>query len=118
MLVIIRNRKNSPANIHISTRSSTAGLLIPKPHEMVFTTHRLHSRSFLWFIFGILYGSPKTELLWSLWVELNAKPEPVRHSSAESLKPTHRKQQQDLLQLLGPCLVGLERWDHHHDLMV
>ena len=30
-------------------------------------THRLQSSSFLWFIFRILQGNPKKELLWSLW---------------------------------------------------
>ena len=33
-------------------------------------THRLLSSSFLWFIFRILQGSPKKELLRSRWVEL------------------------------------------------
>ena len=32
------------------------------------TTHRLRSSSFLWFLFRILNGNPKKELLWSLWV--------------------------------------------------
>ena len=31
-------------------------------------THRLLSTSFLWFIFRILQGNPKKELLKSLWV--------------------------------------------------
>ena len=31
-------------------------------------THRLHSSSFLGFVFRILQGNPKKELLWSLWV--------------------------------------------------
>ena len=31
-------------------------------------THSLQSSSFLCFIFGILQGNPKKELLWSLWV--------------------------------------------------
>ena len=29
-------------------------------------TQRLHSCSFLWFLFRILLGTPKKELLWSL----------------------------------------------------
>ena len=35
---------------------------------LVTATHRLHSSSFLWFILRILSGSPKKELLRSLWV--------------------------------------------------
>ena len=37
------------------------------------TTHRLQSSSFLWFIFRILKGIPKKELLWSLWVDLKTE---------------------------------------------
>ena len=35
--------------------------------ELVLTL-RLHSSSFLGFIFRILQGNPKKELLWTLWV--------------------------------------------------
>ena len=35
---------------------------------LVTAAHRLHSSSFLWFILRILSGSPKKELLRSLWV--------------------------------------------------
>ena len=40
-------------------------------------SHRLRSRSFLWFIFGVLSesGNPKRELLRSLWVSPNPKPQ-------------------------------------------
>ena len=36
------------------------------------STHRLHSSSFLWFVFGILESNPEKQLLWSLWAGFRA----------------------------------------------
>ena len=51
----------------------TAGLLVLVFRSMDvegcrLTTLSLHTSSFLWFIFRILQGNPKKELLWSRWV--------------------------------------------------
>ena len=47
------------------------------PGPEVIITHRLLSSSFLCFIFRILYGNPKKELLRSLWVASMARSDPL-----------------------------------------